>query len=376
PLASRRVVMASWLELGAGSNVSTPPDGALQITGDIDLRAEITPEDWTPTANQAILGRWFTSGAAQRSYRIDLLTNGRLRFTWSVNGQTGAANISSTVSVTPPESGRLAVRATFDVNNGTSGRTIRFYTAPSIAGPWTQLGNPVTQGGTTSIHPGTAPLTVGAYNAGASEPFVGRVWAAEVRAGIDGSLVAAVDFTQLAGGTTAFTDATGRNWTIAGNASIVAAPVITGEAESAVTASGEADGTRRVVGTAANAATASGEASGLRRVVGTAASEAGGPAVAAGVRRTAGEAASSVTTASTATGAPVRGGTATSSATATGEADGTRRVVGVAGSSVVTRGSAIVAVAEIGDGADVTVTESLLPESVAESSGAVSVTPE
>ncbi|MFO7294380.1 MAG: hypothetical protein C0P76_014980, partial [Acidimicrobiia bacterium] len=229
----------------------------------------------------------------------DLLTNGRLRFTWSVNGQSGAANISSTVSVTPPASGRLAVRATLDVNNGAGGRTIRFYTAPSIAGPWTQLGNPVTQGGTTSIHPGTAPLTVGAYNAGASEPFVGRVWAAEVRDGIDGSLVAAADFTQLAEGTTAFTDATGRNWTIAGNARIVAAPVVMGAAESAVTASGGA--------------------SGLRRVVGTAASEAGGSAVATGVRRP---------------------------------------------------------VVEIGDGADVTVTESLLPESVVESSGAVSVTPE
>ena len=129
--------------------------------------------------------------------------------------------------------------------------------------------------------------------------FRSRVWAVEVRDGIDGSLVAAADFTQLAEGTTAFTDATGRNWTIAGNARIVAAPVVTGAAESAVTASGGA--------------------SGLRRVVGTAASEAGGSAVATGVRRP---------------------------------------------------------VVEIGDGADVTVTESLLPESVVESSGAVSVTPE
>src|SRR5690606_35544196 len=216
--------MASWLQLGVGSNVSTPPDGALQITGDIDLRAEITPETWTPAANQAILGRWLTaSGATERSDRMDLLTKGRLRFTWSVNGQCGAANISSTVSVSPPESGRLAVRATFDVNNGASGRTTRLYTAPSLAGPWTQLGDPVVQDGVTSVYPGTAPLTVGAYNAGASEPFVGRVWAVEVRDGIDGSLVAAVDFTQLAEGTTAFTDATGRNWTIAGNASIVAA---------------------------------------------------------------------------------------------------------------------------------------------------------
>src|SRR5690606_4328649 len=186
--------------------------------------------------------------------RMDLLTNGRLRFTWSVTGQSGAANISSTAPVTPPESGRLAVRATFDVNNGAGGRTIRFYTAPRLAGPWTQLGDPVIQGGVTSIHPGTAPLTVGAYNAGASEPFVGRVWAAEVRDGIDGSLVAAVDFTGLAEGTTAFTDATGRNWTIAGNARIVAATVLTGEAESAVTTSGGASGVRRVVGTAASEA--------------------------------------------------------------------------------------------------------------------------
>src|SRR5690606_13115050 len=163
-------------------------------------------ETWTPAANQAILGRWLTAGAAQRSYRMDLLTNGRLRITWSVNGQSGAAYISSTAPVTPPASGRPAVPATVDVNNGAGGRPIRFYTAPSIAGPWTQLGDPVIQGGTTSIHSGTAPLTVGAYNAGASEPFVGRVWAVEVRDGIDGSLVAAADFTQLAEGTTAFTD--------------------------------------------------------------------------------------------------------------------------------------------------------------------------
>src|SRR5690606_32664187 len=187
-----------------------------------------------------------------------------------------------------------------DVNNGAGGRTIRFYTAPSIAGPWTQLGDPVIQGGTTSIHSGTAPLTVGAYNAGASEPFVGRVWAAEVRDGIDGSLVAAADFTQLAEGTTAFTDATGRNWTIAGNARIVAAPVVMGAAESAVTASGGA--------------------SGLRRVGGTAASDAGGAAVATG------------------------------------------RVM--------------VAVPGLGDGAGGTGPASLLPEGVADSSGAVSVAPE
>ena len=220
-----RAVDPSWLEVAAGSNVFTPLDGALQITGDVDLRAEITPEDWTPAANQAILGRWLTAGgAAERSYRMDLLTNGRLRFTWSVTGQVGAANIASTAPVTPPASGRLAVRATFDVDNGAGGRTIRFYTAPSIAGPWTQLGDPVTQGGVTSIHPGTAPLTVGAYNAGAQEPLIGRVWAAEVRDGIDGSPVAAVDFTGLAEGTTAFTDATGRDWTIAGNARIVADP--------------------------------------------------------------------------------------------------------------------------------------------------------
>src|SRR5690606_34858535 len=138
-----------------------------------------------------------------------------------------------------------------------------------------------------------------AYNAGASEPFEGRVWAAELRDGISGSLGAAADYTQHADGTTAFPVATGRTFTFAINPRIVVAPVDMGAAESAVIASGGALG--------------------LRRVVGTAASEAGGSAVATGVRRP---------------------------------------------------------VVEIGDGADVTVTESLLPESGVESSGAVSVTPE
>src|SRR3546814_8634229 len=84
-----------------------------------------------------------------------------LRLRWSSDGATVTGTKDSTDQVSPDAGGRLAVRATLDVNDGAGNNVVTFYTAPAIDGPWEQLGNPVTTAGTTSIFNSTSSLKVG-----------------------------------------------------------------------------------------------------------------------------------------------------------------------------------------------------------------------
>lgn len=196
---------------------STPDNAALDITGDIDLRVEARLDDWATETATALLGKYSTTGN-QRSYRLEI-QNGLLFLGWSTTGTDILQRASTQVFVTPP-SRRLAVRATLDVNNGAAGHTVTFYTAESMAGPWTQLGDPVVTAGTTSVFSSTAPLDVGKIQTLSSVAPVGEVLKAEVRSGLDGTVVANPDFTAQSAGGTSFADAAGRTWTVANGATI------------------------------------------------------------------------------------------------------------------------------------------------------------
>src|SRR5690606_35784187 len=121
----------------------------------------------------------------------------------------------------PTRTGIVAQRATMDVDNGSGGRTITFYTGHTVAGPVTHLGDQIVQAGTTSIFSGTAPLEIGSREGGTADLYPGVVLAARVYDGIEGTLVADPDFRQQKPGTTSFTDSTGNTWTISGDAAIV-----------------------------------------------------------------------------------------------------------------------------------------------------------
>ncbi len=205
----------------SGSYASTPDNAALDIVGDIDLRIDLALTDWTPAVLQDFIAKW--NDATQNAYlfRLNSIT-GLLELVWSTTGADFPA-ASATVPVPIADGGRLTIRVTLDVNNGAGGRTITFYTAPTIDGPWTQLGVPVVQAGVTSIFSSTMQLEVGARNFGATEPVAGTIYAAQVRNGIDGTIVANPNFTAQTPGTTSFTDSAGRVWTINGTAAIVAA---------------------------------------------------------------------------------------------------------------------------------------------------------
>jgi hypothetical protein len=89
-----------------------------------------------------------------------------------------------------------------------------------MAGPWTQLGSPVVQAGTTSIANTATALKVGDATNFAFTDALGRIYKAEVRSGINGTVVAAPDFTAQTPGITGFVDSAGRTWTVNGAASI------------------------------------------------------------------------------------------------------------------------------------------------------------
>ncbi|UOB09061.1 carbohydrate binding domain-containing protein [Streptomyces sp. HP-A2021] len=204
-----------------GDYAETPDAAALDVTGDLDVRLDMSLANWlapvTSGATVEMIGKFGFTG--QKSWFVGT-RSGRLFFEWSADG-TNSLSASSTIApVIPGPGGRMALRVTLDVDNGSGGNTVRFYTAPTIDGPWVQVGDPVTQSGTTSIFNSTANLRIGNATSFTFNLPLGRCHAAEVRNGINGTVVAAPDFTAQAVGTVSFADSAGRTWTMNGNAQI------------------------------------------------------------------------------------------------------------------------------------------------------------
>lgn len=211
----------------AGDRARVASAAELDIAGDLDVRLEFAlaelPTQSSTFANQVneLIGRYDTAGNA-RMWRLVAGQSGTLVLSWSTDGATFTDRVST--DVLPVVSGqRAAVRATLDVDDGAGGHVVRFYTAASIAGPWTQLGQDIVTAGTTSINTsGAADLQIGDISVDTFAPGAGRYFTAEVRNGIDGTLVANPDFTAQTQGATSFTDAAGRSWQLQGSAEITA----------------------------------------------------------------------------------------------------------------------------------------------------------
>ncbi|MEU0033164.1 hypothetical protein [Streptomyces sp. NPDC006333] len=210
---------SNYLAMPGNTDRATTPDvAALDITGDLDLRWE-GEADWYSAGAQVLIGKWGAPG--NRAYHLRVQA-GQLILHTTQDGTTGQ---NATLNLPAQLPRRAALRATVDVDNGAGGRTWRMYWAPSIAGPWTQVGADIVSTGTITIFASTAPLTIAPEQLDLvtvpRRPVTGKTYRAEVRSGINGTVVAAPDFTARPlgiGGT--FTDSAGRVWTLAADAEI------------------------------------------------------------------------------------------------------------------------------------------------------------
>jgi hypothetical protein len=235
-LIGRNVQVRNGLELGesslrlidANTFGTSDYDGAcaftldkavLDITGDIDVRIEVEPDDWRGRRGQTLAGKYTLSGN-QRSWTLFTDPFGYVWIITSSDGTTAGRVLSQSTEPIADDAGRIAIRATVDVNNGAGGNTVTFYTSDSITGSWTQLGDAIVNSGTTSIFSGSANLIVGNTNSSAgrgatfgaglnADPFTGKIYRFQLRNGIAGTLVADADFTAQAPGTTSWSDGLG-----------------------------------------------------------------------------------------------------------------------------------------------------------------------
>lgn len=220
-----------WIPGSNGQRGRTASKTSLDVASDLDVRIELSL-DRIPTLNSLrgpqvneLMGRYNATGTpGNRSWRLLVDRLGQPTLGWSTNGDDYFEEWARTPL--PVVSGqRFALRATLDVDNGAGGHTVTFYTAPTLAGPWEQHGDPQIGDGITSVHaPGDASFELGDINTINFAPGKGRYYRAELRDGIDGPLLASPDFTQFdatAPPTTAdFTDAQGNVWQTTGGALI------------------------------------------------------------------------------------------------------------------------------------------------------------
>lgn len=208
---------ALYVPEGVAGRATTPDTAALDITGDIDVRVDLAPDLWKGAGiGYELIGKYVLTGD-QRSWRLMVTGEGELLFTWSPTGTSTILEHRS--PQIPILRERQAIRATLDVNNGLGGYTLTYYVAESLTGTWHQFGQTVTTSGTTSIFSSTAPLEVGDIAAIGFTNHERRIYGAEVRNSA-GTVVANPSFSGQAVGTTAFSDATGKTWTVANGASI------------------------------------------------------------------------------------------------------------------------------------------------------------
>ncbi|NUO56022.1 MAG: hypothetical protein HOV78_05125 [Hamadaea sp.] len=197
---------------------------ALSSAGDLDVRIDLQP----------LAGSSWSTASFDLASKFDFIVNalgwsamlivGKIRFSMWPSG-TNPPNITSESTVTlAAGSDRRTLRVTVDVDNGAGGNTVTFYTGPSVAGPWTQIGAPIVNAGTTSFFNSTSKVRIGGgsstslFTHGHAEA---TFYAAEVRAGIGGSVVASPNFEARPLDTAPlssndFADAQGNTWTLAG----------------------------------------------------------------------------------------------------------------------------------------------------------------
>lgn len=224
PLRVRVGETQAGLYLPAGNDsarTSARPHENHQITGDIDLRFEIAPTTWRPSQPEMIASKhWDVS---THSWAAHLLAGGELEFSWTTDGTLGTRHVVPSADVVPEDAGRLAIRMSLEVDSD-GGHVVRFYTADSLNGSWSPLGDPVVEEGSTRIwdESSDAWVTLGAIGGGGSlyvntGTISGWIYGFELRDS-SGDVVLSPDFGAQSATVDEFEDSSGREWKLFGGA--------------------------------------------------------------------------------------------------------------------------------------------------------------
>jgi len=199
-----------WLPGVAGNYASTPDAAALDITGAIDIRVKVSLDDWTPAANNALIGKW-SNAVDNESYILQILTTGEPQLILSVDGSaaTFAGTGGTATGFTDGTTGW--VRATFDPDTD----EVKYYTKTNDSDAFVQLGSTRSDATLAAIFSGDGLLTFGAvYDDGSINPSTGKIYRAQVYNGIDGTLVFDAAITAEAEGTTSFAESSSNAATV------------------------------------------------------------------------------------------------------------------------------------------------------------------
>lgn len=201
----------------------------MDFTGDVDLRIELSSDDFSVFDIGSALGfasRWEFTGS-NRCWWWGRSQSGEMYFAWTEDGvlSSTGGSIESTEIIPFFNGERVAMRVTLDVDNGAGGFTTRFYYSNQIDGEWVQLGDDVvdTTSGSTFVFNGNgdADVWIGCCNeaipqtGGSASMIDGKLYAFQMRQGIDGPLM--IDFNaarDAEAGDTAIVDATGQAWAL------------------------------------------------------------------------------------------------------------------------------------------------------------------
>lgn len=217
--AGSALVLSSWNgTTRRGAAATAAYHSSMVLTGDMEWRFAGRHHDagWRGVANRALASRYQQAGNS-RGWQLALSAEGYPYLAWTTDG-TVATLTSSTShrsnAPLPPLAGDRAIRVYLDVDNGAGGHTVRFWTGPTINGPWTQLGTDVINPGAANVFNGTAPIRVGYEPDLSPYGFDGQVLGFELRSGLAGTKIVSPDFTTATPGATSFMDPQGHTFAL------------------------------------------------------------------------------------------------------------------------------------------------------------------
>lgn len=205
---------------GRTTDTVTTPHVAAFNSQDIDVRVECDP-NWYGAGTRTLMGIWDTS--VTQSQWILYVENGKIVFRRDPDGDSHSSYFYQADLPQLPD--RAAIRATFDADDGNGKSVVTFYWADSLDATWNLIGS-VAVADTSGVFYTSAPLQLGIYDTrfGLATPYRypmnGRVYRAELRSSIGGTVVASPDFRAATPDAGTLVDSSARTWTLKGSAQI------------------------------------------------------------------------------------------------------------------------------------------------------------